>query len=1501
MGRMSTKDKAIKLRATYESNIQKIKDDVALLKSVRRHLESTPIRISITLNTSSIKSDAAKAAAEYKKAFAAATAGGLSPGSSVSKGGIIVPASAAASVKEYAVSASSGFKSVQTSAGTLIQTFHQLEKGMVQINRMSKDGKSVSKSTVINTKPLEDFKSKLAQIERDFASNLGKSSGNKGAEAALLEEKKTKILAAMNHKDSASVRDTPLYQNADKSLDRLEKRIQSLRAGQSRTDSAEAQAQANKRAERFIAYSKTRTDRSLDKSAKEEISNAAEITGKVEREARMNQVLDAREKLLEKQIAQYRQLADIQRKQGFSTAADKYTGAANVLTGQLNQVRLDRTRARNLASREDNDHNLKQRLDHAIQYNNIRREELKNEEALAKAHQNRYSRENALHAVQEKRMALKGEVEKEVRSLRDSAISSGNRGVEAAAQSHLASMDKTAVADMRRLSAATTNSGHAFNFHTSSMLKNAMTFAQWYIPAQATMGVFSALGKGISGAVEAQRTFKILSVVYQGSTEDSKLLADQTLMLAAANGRNTDEAAQSAVAWARMGLTRTQILMAVESSLRAANVAEVSAAEATAYLTANYKAFGQTIADIPATLDFINALSNKNAVAPKQIFEGLARGGVIAKQAGIEIQSLASIIATVAATTQRPGAEIGNSIKTAISRLQRPQVAKDLKSQFGYEITTETGEAKKMEQVLTELSELYPKLGVLEQGRLRNMVAGATQGNRFAIVMETWGEKLLAQADAANAANSAMIENAAILDTVDAKLEKLSTTWTQAWHRMGESGLFDWMGNVLTDATSLLDVMMRIGNAGSSVSSGGGENPSGKSLSWLEKHMISFHAAGERMWDKFHGVDPQQGNASREELQSFIDNFKGTLFDSVASSVDSKLNGDKGLIQKDRFASLASTSELARGTINSATAQQDWFNYASNVIGKRGMPIDRLIEQFDHATASLAGNPIPGINAGDIRKNILPLLQNGDVAGAKQSLAATSVRIGTSRAELTAKAEAQRISSEKEVNAALEEQGKNLADLKQQFTDTGDSDAQKKIQKDINVTTDAVKTLKDTLKTLKNEMPKAEISPLAGYEEGLKKFYETAKKAGDVYGGLLSRFGNTGFANLDSKLKLGGAMVEQQILQTALDRKQAEFSTLDSRDYGRITDLMPPGAKPNDEVLALRKGISDRAELLSHIGENLDKVRVANEDLPRNNEMERQAELLHSVYQDTRTRTGLRFSGYDIGMSEGQRIASHTSGALNELGGAINASGTGSSTQQAQELATLTESLTQSKQGLFDMEKRLYAATADRKNLEITISEEMRKQNEEAGRRLAMASREDQLRAAAAAATLKQRGQSQFSMQEFQFFDQNTRNAISNFDPRLVKGLDSSERDQNESRNKLDREIAGLSISLQSMRRLFDDLQPKAENAGGGYTDIANPYASKTTTAADVLTNGTASRMNLNLGPINIDIDFSRHVQGIIDAVKIPFDTKLDTVLQNVRSMLLNAAGPNTSPAMGAW
>ena len=1741
---MESQVKAITLRAVYESNLTAFKDDIATIKSFKRNLEKNGIKVPIRLNMSAIKADAVKAAQLYKKTVSAAMAS-ASPGGAMSKGGIAIPASAVSQMKAFASTSSGAFKQVAKESGEVVQTFEQLERGMIRVTSFGKKGKKTAR--LFDSRPLETFRQSLDDIERKFSGLIGKTKANKGDVAGLLTKKRDEIAAVLSGKnlgktlkgdqlkqakqELAAVRDTPLFQKAERSLDRLEERIATSQGSQDRanavksrglridslkeglagiddataskigsaagnkgdvasvladkrqrmvnelakfsdvadspayksakkaittldkqiaqavpsqkraTDKAKqnarigqfkdnllgienqhasrlGQAQGSKgdvsgvlRSQRqriaqelsqfqdikdspaFKAAGKSiinldkqiaravptekraadasarkseitklkdgllsidkatskgigsaqgnkgdvaaaltdkrnriagelakfsgiadssefkqaqkaintldkqiaqtepaqkrrkesdqrkdfnrRTDGFIDtqnrklqtqvKQTKVRESNAQNIDKIAKREREINRAIGERIRLLEAQAAQYRKLEGRARKRGMNEAADRYKHAANTTQNSANQEALDLTRRRNRNRRDVSDDKLKTQLSNIKRRHDLQRETLKNQESIARKIANRTQKEAALNKVLRDRQALQKRTGKRITAIGRAADKRGLRSTRDKATSMLGGLERQGIADMRKLGIATTNSGHALNFHTSSLLKNAATFTKWYVPAQLAMGAFRAIGQGAKGAVDAQRTFKILNAVFRGTAEEAKTLADQTLYLASANGRSTEEAAEAAVAWARLGLTRTQVLIAMESSLRAANVAEISAAEATAYLTANYKAFGQTIAEIPATLDYINSLSNKNPVAPKEIFEGLSRSAATAKVAGLAFEDLAAIITTVSATTQRPGQEVGNSLNTVLTRLRRPTTTGKLKKEFGIDVTTAEGDAKKMKDILSELAALYPTLNRLEKARLGDVAAGARQGNRFSIIMESWTDSLIAQGRALLDTNSAMRENESIMDSVSSKLASLDTAWTRLFHTVGETGVFDAMTASLEGMAGTLDA---VSNA---------TNYAVKKLSELtglsQEDVGNYLSKGIKEAGKtVLGPTGLAPILFRDPLSTDQNND------------DKKRSADIGLL--GGFAKQAIESKRK---VEALAAAEEAFIILSKQFGAKGVDPEKILTQFDEAVHLLAALPGGESNVAKARLNIRPLLEKGKTEQGREALSDTASNLRTGKDKEYESSEKKRKESLKTAKQIVEQTRKHINALNQDLAGEEGEDQQKRLTTEIHKTSDALKQQQDALATLRKEYEKGIPDPLAGHVQRIDAYVSDLKAIGKVYGSLMQSFGSTGFANLDASLKLGAARLDGNLLAQTIDATRLQNDRDDA--FGNSTP----------EQKATRDAVLTRMEL------ELNKIREASAEAEREIELQRQTGTLQTHYDDSRTSTASGLNRYEIGQSQSERVVQRTRGAMNELARDIaNPNlGAGGPAQDAKELGALTERMVQSKQGLASIEDQMNRALADRVNLEGDITEEARKQNQEAARSLALASREDQLRVAAAAAVLRSRNASKYSMEEFQFFTMETRQAIANYSPGRVNGLDSgksSSADYDEQRGKLDNEISGLVISLRAMKQQLANLIPKAEAKGAGITDLTNPLADDIRTGNRVIDNDKEEvRMNLKTGPISIDLDFSSHIQSIKEAIQIPFDAKLDNVMAEVRRILTEVRGPDTAPLAGAW
>ena len=233
----------------------------------------------------------------------------------------------------------------------------------------------------------------------------------------------------------------------------------------------------------------------------------------------------------------------------------------------------------------------------------------------------------------------------------------------------------------------------------------------------------------------------------------------------------------SALQWSRLGLNRMQVNEAVKISLMAANDANVDAAETTENLQAIMQTYGLRVGQLRTLLGELVYITNSYNVTTGDMLTGLSRTAAAAKQAGLPLAELQGILAATIGATGQSGANIGNAIKSVTLALSNPALQEKLRTMFRFEVSTGGEDIKNMSQLLGDLYVRYEKLNDAQRQSLLFSVAGRTQANRLAAMMDNY---VRAQTLAINAQlnlNNAEEENQKITNTLKAQLSGVAAEW----------------------------------------------------------------------------------------------------------------------------------------------------------------------------------------------------------------------------------------------------------------------------------------------------------------------------------------------------------------------------------------------------------------------------------------------------------------------------------------------------------------------------------------------------------------------------------------------------------------------------------------------------------------------------------------------------------------------------------------------------
>ena len=347
-----------------------------------------------------------------------------------------------------------------------------------------------------------------------------------------------------------------------------------------------------------------------------------------------------------------------------------------------------------------------------------------------------------------------------------------------------------------------------------NFIDNTKTVVAWAASVYAYQAALQTIHYTTAAVIDLQRKSAVLTAVYQHERQEAVRLKGETLALAAAQGRSGSEALDAATRFARLGLTRVQILEATAVALKAANVAEIEAGVAAEQLSAIMAAYRLEASQLYTVLTRLNNVSNQFNTTNKDLLEGVARVGNLARETGLDLETLIAIVGTGTGLTGRSGAEFGNAIKSIIVSLSTPSIQKDLKGLFNFDTRDASGQIQQMDDLIRGLAVSYQKLTGSERQELLQLVGKKQQASRLAVILGDYTTIQRNLTAALKDGTATEAENADIRATLISQLtslrsayESLAVSSTAAFEEGGAGAI----ANVtIRSLTILIDLLEKV-------------------------------------------------------------------------------------------------------------------------------------------------------------------------------------------------------------------------------------------------------------------------------------------------------------------------------------------------------------------------------------------------------------------------------------------------------------------------------------------------------------------------------------------------------------------------------------------------------------------------------------------------------------------------------------------------------------------
>lgn len=251
--------------------------------------------------------------------------------------------------------------------------------------------------------------------------------------------------------------------------------------------------------------------------------------------------------------------------------------------------------------------------------------------------------------------------------------------------------------------------------------------------------------------------------------------------------------------WSRLGydLVDAEELARVSTLFRNVGDGISTIEDASSYMVSILNGFHIAAEDAQNVVDIINEVANNEPISASGIAEILTRSSAAMYAAGNTLEETIALGTAMNSVLQNEETT-GTTMKTVSMYLRAAKteaesagieidgmaestskLRKEMKSLTGVDIMADAAgkEFKSTYQILKEISEVWDNLSDVTQANVTNLLGGKRNANAVTAMLENFSIAENSLKDAANSANSAIKENKEYLDSIQGKLDQLSSAF----------------------------------------------------------------------------------------------------------------------------------------------------------------------------------------------------------------------------------------------------------------------------------------------------------------------------------------------------------------------------------------------------------------------------------------------------------------------------------------------------------------------------------------------------------------------------------------------------------------------------------------------------------------------------------------------------------------------------------------------------
>jgi len=310
----------------------------------------------------------------------------------------------------------------------------------------------------------------------------------------------------------------------------------------------------------------------------------------------------------------------------------------------------------------------------------------------------------------------------------------------------------------------------------------------------AIAGVLTGISRGISGAARAtislNKELTELNTFLGTSRSQLDNFGKGLFDIARKTASDFKVVSEAAKEFARQGLSLEETLKRTESALVLSRISGLGFAESVTSITTALNSFNKAALTAETITNKLVAVDVKFAVSAKDLSQAISRVGSSAEEAGINFDQLNAGVTAVQQITGRGGAVIGNSLKTIFTRVQRPEVLKQLQ-ELGVAVRDQNGALLDAITIFQNYGRVRENLNQVERASTDELLGGVFQINQLKALTRdlTSANSIYASAlkTSINATDEATKKNEQLNQSYSASFSQLLTNATQVGAQLGDN------------------------------------------------------------------------------------------------------------------------------------------------------------------------------------------------------------------------------------------------------------------------------------------------------------------------------------------------------------------------------------------------------------------------------------------------------------------------------------------------------------------------------------------------------------------------------------------------------------------------------------------------------------------------------------------------------------------------------------------